>query len=107
MLLLQQVAEDVRKLIAGPSVYICDECVEVCADIIHEDEGSGAVSEVKEGALAKDAPQVSIGGPAVRCALCRMPTPVEDGVLIENRGVLCPGCIGIIEATIAEIRTKP
>ena len=26
--------DDVQKLIAGPSVYICDECVEVCADII-------------------------------------------------------------------------
>src|SRR5215216_5353243 len=27
---------DVRKLIAGPSVYICDECVELCLDIIRE-----------------------------------------------------------------------
>ena len=30
--------EQVRKLIAGPSgVYICDECVEICADIIEEE----------------------------------------------------------------------
>ena len=28
----------VRKLIAGPTVYICDECVEVCNDIIAEDK---------------------------------------------------------------------
>ena len=28
---------DVRKLIAGPTVYICDECVEVCNDIIADD----------------------------------------------------------------------
>jgi hypothetical protein len=28
---------DVRKLIAGPSVYICDECVELCLDIIREE----------------------------------------------------------------------
>src|SRR5262249_40688391 len=28
---------DVRKLIAGPSVYICDECVELCLDIIQEE----------------------------------------------------------------------
>ena len=27
---------DVRKLIAGPAVYICDECVELCNDIIAE-----------------------------------------------------------------------
>ena len=25
---------DVRKLVAGPAVYICDECVEVCQEII-------------------------------------------------------------------------
>ena len=28
---------EVRKLIAGPSVYICDECVELCVDIIREE----------------------------------------------------------------------
>ncbi len=29
--------EQVRKLIAGPGVYICDECVDLCNDIIEED----------------------------------------------------------------------
>ena len=91
--------DDVRKLIAGPSVNICDECVDVCAEIIADDSPLEGASEVTDGALVKEA-----SGPAVRCALCRMPTPVEDGVLIANRGVLCPGCIGEIEATIAEIR---
>ena len=28
---------EVRKLIAGPSVYVCDECVELCIDIIREE----------------------------------------------------------------------
>ena len=28
---------EVKKLIAGPSVYICDECVSLCNDIIKED----------------------------------------------------------------------
>ncbi|HGJ5889890.1 MAG TPA: ATP-dependent protease ATP-binding subunit ClpX [Arsenophonus apicola] len=37
---------EVRKLIAGPSVYICDECVELCNDIIRE--------EVKEIALHRE-----------------------------------------------------
>src|SRR5712672_3280928 len=31
---------EVRKLIAGPSVFICDECVELCKDIIHEETKS-------------------------------------------------------------------
>ena len=25
---------EVRKLIAGPSVFVCDECVELCSDVI-------------------------------------------------------------------------
>jgi ATP-dependent Clp protease ATP-binding subunit ClpX len=39
---------EVRKLIAGPSVYICDECVELCNDIIREElEDSGAADREK------------------------------------------------------------
>ena len=37
---------DVRKLIAGPTVFICDECVDVCNDIIADDsrfDGKGAL----------------------------------------------------------------
>src|SRR5918992_6223991 len=29
---------EVRKLIAGPNVFICNECVELCADIIKEED---------------------------------------------------------------------
>lgn len=35
---------EVRKLIAGPSVFICDECVELCNDIIREEISEGAQS---------------------------------------------------------------
>ena len=31
---------EVRKLIAGPTVFICDECVELCMDIIREEHKS-------------------------------------------------------------------
>lgn len=96
--------DDVRKLVAGPSVNICDECVEVCSEIVHEDSRLGAPPQMEDGAIAKDTPRVAVSGPAVRCALCRMPSPVEDGLLIRNRGVLCPGCIGEIEAAVAESR---
>ena len=29
--------EQVRRLIAGPGVYICDECIELCSEIIEEE----------------------------------------------------------------------
>lgn len=39
---------EVRKLIAGPTVFICDECVELCNDIIRE-ETKGTMGGRKDG----------------------------------------------------------
>ncbi len=41
---------EVRKLIAGPTVFICDECVELCNDIIREETKSSLVSK-KDGGV--------------------------------------------------------
>ena len=38
---------EVRKLIAGPSVFICDECVELCNDIIREEVEEKPASAVQ------------------------------------------------------------
>ena len=50
--------DEVRKLIAGPSVFICDECVDLCNDIIteemaeieesHDDESLPTPSQIKD-----------------------------------------------------------
>ncbi|VAW92377.1 ATP-dependent Clp protease ATP-binding subunit ClpX [hydrothermal vent metagenome] len=53
---------EVRKLIAGPSVFICDECVELCNDIIRE--------EVQEQAS-------SVGGK-------KLPTPHEIDAILDE-----------------------
>ncbi|SVC95890.1 uncharacterized protein METZ01_LOCUS348744, partial [marine metagenome] len=42
---------EVRKLIAGPSVYICDECVDLCNDIIKEELNESTQSEEQEDFL--------------------------------------------------------
>jgi ATP-dependent Clp protease ATP-binding subunit ClpX len=39
---------EVRKLIAGPTVFICDECVELCMDIIRE-ENKTSLTKSKDG----------------------------------------------------------
>ena len=41
---------EVRKLIAGPSVFICDECVELCNDIIREETKAG-IGARKDGGV--------------------------------------------------------
>jgi len=42
---------EVRKLIAGPAVYICDECIQLCSEIIEEESEKDA----------KDSEQVMVG----------------------------------------------
>lgn len=39
---------EVRKLIAGPTVFICDECVDLCTDIIREETKSSVIKSDKE-----------------------------------------------------------
>jgi ATP-dependent Clp protease ATP-binding subunit ClpX len=48
---------EVRKLIAGPSVYVCDECVELCNDIIRdelEEKTSGSTEKLPKPKEIKD-----------------------------------------------------
>ena len=40
---------EVRKLIAGPTVFICDECVELCMDIIKEESKDSAFVKHQDG----------------------------------------------------------
>jgi len=51
--------EEVKKLIAGPAVYICDECIELCQDIIAEeakleDAQTGGLSRLPRPAEIKE-----------------------------------------------------
>src|SRR5574344_2687940 len=54
--------DQVKKLIAGPEVYICDECVELCNEILDEEffenkDKDGATAEVKKGEEEKSIPK--------------------------------------------------
>lgn len=40
--------EQVRKLVAGPGVYICDECIDLCSEIVEEELGVEEEVEFKE-----------------------------------------------------------
>ena len=40
--------EDVRKLIAGPKVYICDECIDICNEILKEEGGEPAPPSTRQ-----------------------------------------------------------
>lgn len=55
--------DEVKKLIAGPGVYICDECVELCNDILREEFGEEAMSQFE---------------------LDRLPTPHEISQILDD-----------------------
>lgn len=85
---------DVRKLIAGPKVFICDECVEVCVDIIADDAGSTGVAQ----------PEPPVSQPpswptSVWCTLCRMPLVLEESLAVPERGLVCRPCVSAVHAT--------
>lgn len=40
--------EQVRKLVAGPGVYICDECIDLCSEIVEEELGTEEEVEYRE-----------------------------------------------------------
>jgi ClpX C4-type zinc finger protein len=47
--------DQVRKLVAGPTVYICDECVDLCNDIVGE--------EIEEEPFSTDSSETTAVGP--------------------------------------------
>ena len=42
---------EVKKLIAGPSVFICDECIELCNDIVRDEIAGDQDSKVAKSDL--------------------------------------------------------
>ena len=57
--------EEVQRIIAGPGVYICNECVELCHEIIEEDNEAEAVD------LRAENFQILYGG---------LPNDIEQGL---------------------------
>jgi ATP-dependent Clp protease ATP-binding subunit ClpX len=41
--------DQVRKLVAGPGVYICDLCIDLCQEVLEEDNRSGTAKKAKTG----------------------------------------------------------
>jgi len=87
--------DEVRKLIAGPTVYICDECIDLCNDIIAEEVD---LEEQLEGAAN---PVASLNAPSW-CLVCRLPKPAEEVVAVSDVGFVCHRCVDMIRAATDE-----
>ena len=75
----------VAKLIAGPKVYICDECVEVCITILASDKSwrekqLAEIGRLHAGAALPEAPPP----PAERCSIRPSPPPIATPIPIAR-----------------------
>jgi hypothetical protein len=93
--------DDVLELFAGPTVFICDECVDVCNDLRAADQGSKEKRNVPEGRLVTESIQRPTGAMTVRCVLCRMPVLANDALMIEKRGLVCAVCVNAFQTAAA------
>src|SRR5713226_5560693 len=76
---------DVKKLVAGPAVYICDECIAICVDIVANNKILDPGSVPPESLIQ-----------AQSCSLCGDST--DDPIEMPRRGVLCRACLWAIQA---------
>ena len=79
--------EQVRKLIAGPGVYICDECIDLCNEILDEElvEGHGGGGRVAGETSRKATPTKKAPKPAP--TLATIPKPQEIKTFLDHQVV--------------------
>jgi hypothetical protein len=85
--------EQVRKLVAGPKSHICDECIEICVDIITDDRIADTPHAQEAKIHGDDTPVLT-----ARCSLCRRPVVTQDLVAVISRGSVCVSCIAAVQA---------
>ena len=86
---------DVEKLIAGPKVYICCQCVDICRDILNENRIIDAGKTPEE--LERDRRLVE-SGVAMLCALCSQLKELAELVQVPERGWVCKKCIEAVRS---------
>lgn len=91
--------DQVRKLIAGPSVNICDECVELCNDIIEGEREH----ETPPGQAPQ---QPTIFDIDARCTLCHLPKLSDELLAVLDRGFICAVCLDAVKGAAEEREEK-
>jgi ClpX C4-type zinc finger protein len=93
--------QHVPKLIAGPRVYICSECVEICNGILAAHPVEGPTAGPPELRRVPADSSVSI-----YCALCESLALVDNAFQVHGRGWVCAACAAAVEKVLRESTRK-
>ena len=93
---------EVKKLIAGPDVYICDECVKLCSDILSEDKPEVVEGIPAPSKIMKFLDQYVIGQHQAKMVISvavhnhykRLSNPIVDDVELDKSNILLCGPSG-------------
>jgi len=96
--------DEVRKLIAGPAVFICNECVEVCVDLVAADSTEGSSPHSAETQRLRLKAAAIFPDRSTTCSLCGKSGLPETMLPIKSRGVLCGECADATEDALRQGR---
>jgi ATP-dependent protease Clp ATPase subunit len=92
---------EVRKLIAGPFDYICDECIKLCNDIIAADAKLQEPGPKASSGSAEQGPPWS--SRELNCSFCgKSKLQVRNLIASALGPLICDECIGLCNDIIAE-----
>jgi ATP-dependent protease Clp ATPase subunit len=91
--------QEVRKLVTGPGVNICDECISVCVDITSDDRSD--VSARREGSGTVAEATVQLAQPVWTCSFCRRDGTGTRGVVAGPDVWICQRCVVTCRAELS------
>jgi hypothetical protein len=83
--------QEVRKLITGPSVHICDECVNLCSGILSEEMESAKGSRTHARSEQGGAKEERL------CGICMEPRETDELIFLPHAAYMCAGCLEDIQ----------
>jgi hypothetical protein len=93
---------EVRKLIAGPTVYVCDECIKLCNEIIAEEAERGDLPPVEAAPRPKREREVDKSRQTLCCSFCGKHQREVRKLIAGPTVYICDECIGLCNDIIAE-----